>query len=72
MLELQDSKNIKFVAYLKFHGIDIFKVERLNRGKARYFFKMSEENWIDHKLKFNKSDELKYAQCLDSVVDLAH
>jgi len=68
----KDTKNIKFVAYLRFKNIQISKIERIARGKARYWFDLSEEEWLKLKLQFDNSPEFKYAQCLDAVVDLAH
>jgi len=70
--ETKDTKNIKFVAYLRFKGYEISKVERIARGKARYHFELTENEWLHLKLQFDKSQECKYAQCLDAVVDLAH
>lgn len=68
----KDTKNIKFVAYLRLNEIHPDKIEKIGRGKARYFFALSDDKWSEYKLKFDKSVELKYAQCLDAVVDLAH
>jgi len=68
----KDTKNIKFVAYLRFKNIHAARIDKISRGKARYFFDMSEDDWISLKLQFDKSDEFKYAQCIDAVIDLAH
>lgn len=68
----KDTKNVKFVAYLRFKGIFPDRVEKISRGKARYFFNLSDNEWLNLKLKFDKSPEFQYAQCLDAVVDLAH
>lgn len=68
----KDTKNIKFVAYLRFKGHEILKIERIARGKARYWFDLTEDEWVNLKLEFDRSNECKYAQCLDAVVDLAH
>jgi hypothetical protein len=66
------TKNIKFVAYLRFKGIFSTKVIKLSRGKAEYCFSMNELEWLKHKQDFDRSDFLTYAQCLDAVVDLAY
>ena len=71
MVIQHESKNIKFVAYLRFLGIHPNEVQRYQRGKAKYVYAMTEEKWIDLKKKFDKSEFIKYAQCLDAVVDLA-
>ena len=71
-MQERDTKNIKFVAYLRLKEIHAKRIEKIARGKARYFFNMSDSDWTNLKLKFDRSIEFKYAQCLDAVVDLAH
>lgn len=66
------TKNVKFVAYLRFNKIFPTKVERLSRGKAIYHFAMTIDEWNQHKIDFDRSDFLTYAQCLDSVIDMAY
>lgn len=68
-----ETKNIKFVAYLRLKGIYADEVEKFARGKAKYIFKtITETSWNELKQEFDRSDFLKYAQCLDSVMDLAY
>ena len=69
---MQDTKNIKLVAYLRFLDRHPDKVEKISRGKARYFFKMTESEWDQVKLDFNRSEFIKYAACMDAVLDLAY
>ena len=66
------TKNIKLVACLRFKGTHPEKVEKLSRGKARYHFKIEQEQWMELQKEFDRSDFLRYAQCLDAVVDLAY
>jgi len=65
------SKNIKFVAYLRLHGIHPDKIVKQSRGKAVYGFEMSPDKWQELQQEFDKSEHLKYAQCLDAIMDLA-
>lgn len=65
------SKNIKFVAYLRLKGFHATKVQKLDRGKALYHFDIPPDTWLDLQKDFDRSQELKYAQCLDAVLDLA-
>lgn len=68
---LHESKNIKFVAFLRMQKIHPDKVVKFSRGKAKYCFEMSDMQWLERKQEFNKSDFITYAQCLDAVTDLA-
>jgi len=68
---MMSSKNIKFVAYLRFKGIHATKILKQERGKAAYQFEIPPEKWTELQQEFDKSPELKYAQCLDAVMDLA-
>lgn len=68
-----ETKNVKFVAFLRLKGIHSDKVEKYARGKAVYIFeKLTETQWDALKQEFDRSDFLTYAQCLDSVIDLAY
>lgn len=67
-----ETKNIKFVAFLRYKGLFPIHVEKLHRGKAQYRYDMSEKEWMELKQAYDKSEFIKYAQCLDAVVDLAY
>jgi len=67
-----ETKNVKFVAYLRLRGVHSDKVEKYSRGKAKYIFhQLTEEKWDQFKQEFDRSEFITYAQCLDSVIDLA-
>lgn len=68
---MMSSKNIKFVAYLRYKGFFPAKVQKQDRGKAAYHFEIPSEKWLEMQQEFDKSEQLKYAQCLDAVMDLA-
>lgn len=68
-----ETKNVKFVAFLRMKGIHSDTVEKYSRGKAKYIFtKITEAQWAALKQEFDRSDFITYAQCLDSVIDLAY
>ena len=69
---MQETKNIKLVAYLRLMGIFPDKVDIISRGKAKYIFMMDDEKWRALKQEFDQSDFIRYAQCMDAVVDLAY
>lgn len=69
---MQETKNIKLVAYLRLKGTHPDKIEKLSRGKAKYCFQMDLEQWDKLKQEFDKSEFITYAQCMDAIVDLAY
>ena len=69
---MQETRNIKLVAYLRLKGIHPDEVKKIARGKAIYHFEMNDSQWAGHKQDFDRSDFIQYAQCMDAVVDLAY
>ncbi len=69
---MQETRNIKFVAYLRLQKIFPDDVKKLERGKARYCFEMSKEDWQKQQREFDRSPYIEYGQCLDAVIDLAY
>ncbi len=69
---MQKTRNVKFVAYLRFIKIHPDNVEKFARGKANYSFEIDDEKWQGLKSDFDRSDFITYAQCLDAVTDLAY
>lgn len=67
-----ETKNIKFVAFLRYKGLHTIGVTKLSRGKAEYRFDLSEKEWMELKVEYDRSEFIKYAQCLDAVVDMAY
>lgn len=66
------TKNIKLVAWLRYTGTHPEKVEKISRGKARYHYEIQEDEWQQLQKEFDRSEFLKFAQCLDAVIDLAY
>lgn len=69
---MNETKNIKFVAFLRFKGIHPDEVKKIARGKASYCFNLDPKSWSDLKQEFDRSDFIKYGQCIDAVIDLAY
>ncbi len=69
---MQITRNVKFVAYLRYKKIHPDKVEAFSRGRANYHFSMDHNQWGQLKGEFDKSEFITYAQCLDAVQDLAY
>jgi hypothetical protein len=69
---MHETKNIKFVAFLRFKGIHPDEVKKITRGKASYLFKLDSTQWAELKMEFDRSDFIKYGQCIDAIMDLAY
>lgn len=69
---MQETRNIKLVAYLRMNGVFPDRVTKISKGKARYGFEISEDKWLELQKEFDRSDFIKYGQCLDAVTDLAY
>ena len=69
---MQITRNVKFVAYLRYLKIHPDNVEKFSRGRANYHFQMDDSKWGELKAEFDKSEFITYAQCLDAVQDLAY
>ena len=69
---LKRTKNIKFCAYLRYNEIYPKEINLISRGKAEYLYEIGDTEWELLKLDFDKSDFIKYADCLDKIKDLAY
>ena len=69
---MMETKNIKLVAYLRLTGRHPDKVDVISRGKAKYGFDIQQDDWIKLKQEFDRSEFIKYAACIDAIVDLAY
>lgn len=67
-----ETKNVKFVAFLRMKGIHADKVEKYTRGKAKYVFNITESDWQRYKQEYDRSEFITYAQNLDAVLDMAY
>lgn len=67
-----ETKNIKLVAYLRLKGIFPDQVVKISRGKAKYVFNMAADKWDSLHKEFDRSEFIRYAQCIDAVTDLAY
>jgi hypothetical protein len=73
-MPFQESKNIKFCAYLRLKGIHPSEVKKdpNARGKATFLFKMDDKEWSMHQIEFNQSKFLDYANNLEAIKDMAY
>jgi len=71
-MNIYKTKNIKFCAFLRLKKIHPIKIEKLERGRAVYLYRMDPLDWDNLKLEFDKSPFIEYANSLDAIKDLAY
>lgn len=69
---MMETKNVKFVAFLRFKGTHPDEIKKISRGKAIYCFNLDLSKWAELKQEFDRSEFIKYGQCIDAVIDLAY
>lgn len=69
---MQETKNIKFAAWLRYKEHHPDKVEKISHRKAKYLYPLTDPEWEGLKQEFDRSEFLKYAQCMDAVIDLVN
>lgn len=67
-----ETTDIWFAAFLKFKGYELSNYEVITRGKGRYKFKISSEDYKKEKLEFIKSDISKIKQVMEEIKDLLY
>lgn len=67
---MKSTTDLWFSAYLISQGHEVSKFDVLNRGKGKYYFNLTDEQWKDYKLKFNNSESAKLKMIMDQLKDL--
>jgi hypothetical protein len=71
-MDFQTTKNIKFCAYLRLQNIHPVEINKVERGRAEYVYKMDLKSWEMQQVQFNQSKFLDYANNLEAIKDLAY
>jgi hypothetical protein len=72
-MNLKSSTDLWFSAFLLLKGIKVEKFEIISRGKGRYFFKISDEDWSSLKLEFNNNNDLiRFKTAIEQLKDLLY
>lgn len=69
---MKETTDLFFAAFLKFKGYEISDYQVLSRGKAKYKFDISDDEYKKLKLEFIKSDISKIKQIMEELKDLAY
>lgn len=69
---MKESTDVWFIAFLMSNGIKIESYVVLNNKKVKCFFKLTEEQWKEYKLKFNNSELVKYKTLIEQIKDLGY
>lgn len=68
---MKTSQDVWFISFLKINGHEIAHYEVIARGKVKCSFDISDEEWKELKLEFNKSEISKYKSIIESIKDLS-
>lgn len=71
-MNLKSSSDLWFSAFLQLKGIRVEKFEVISRGKGRYFFDLTDDQWNFYKLEFNNSDIVRYKISIEQLKDLLY
>lgn len=70
--DMKSSTDIWFSSFLILNGHEVVRFEINEKKKGVFFFKVSQEEWIDLKLKFNRSEISQVKYIHTSLKDLLY
>lgn len=69
---MKSTKDIWFTAYLMHKGHPIKQVEKIAYAKGKFFFDVTDEQWMELKLEFNNTEIIKFKGLIERVKDLCN
>lgn len=69
---LKNTTDIWFTAFLMYKGHKILKFDKLSKGKGKFYFDLSDEEWSNLKLEFNNTEFIKFKSLIEQVKDLCY
>lgn len=69
-LDLKSSTDLWFCAFLKKKGHKLVTYDVISRGKGRFYFDLSEDEWKSLKLEFNSSEVSSMKMFIQQLQDL--
>jgi len=69
---MKDTTDIWFASYLMIHNHRPVDFEIIKKGRGKYFFDVTDDEWKDFRLKFNSSDVSKVKMHHLSLKDLLY
>lgn len=67
-----NTTDLFFASYLKLKGYKLTNYKVVSRGKGRYFFEITDEEYKKEKLEYSNSDISKIKQISESLKDLLY
>ena len=71
-MKVHSTTDLFFAAFLKFKGFEIEDYEVISKGKGRYKFRISPDDYKKMKLEFVSSDISKIKQIIEEIKDLLY
>ena len=69
---MKSSTDIWFIAFLVRSGFPVKDFTLIAKGKAKYFFDISDEDWKRCKMEFHNSEISQYKAIFEKLKDLIH
>lgn len=69
---MQNTTDLWFSAFLMLNGHKPVKHEVVHRGKAKFYFNLSAQDWSQLRLEFLNSDISKVKQLIEQLKDTAY
>jgi len=69
---MRSTSDVWFSTFLKMEGYEVSEVHVTSSGKGRFSFEISDEEWIELKLKCDKSEVSKIKAIQTALKDLLH
>lgn len=69
---MNSTTDLWFAAFLKLKGIELHTFEVLSRGKGKYTFAISNEDWKKMKMDFMRHDISRLKQIMQELKDLLY
>ena len=67
---MNTTTDLWFASFLKLKGYELSNFEIISKGKGRYIFKISVEDWKKMKMEFISNDISKLKQIMQELKDL--
>jgi len=69
-VNLKNSTDVWFIAFLMSKGVKIRHYDVLERNRVKCYFELNNDEWKKYKLEFNNSEIVKYKMLIEQVKDL--
>jgi hypothetical protein len=69
---MKKTTDVWFASFIKLNGFKVVDFEIIEKGKGRFIFDLTEEQWKELRIKFSNSDISKIKQIMGELKDLLY